>query len=164
MLLYLYLLVPIYQARTCHHNLRSFCKKKKTKTNFPPHSVTFHMMDTLSYQGSVESLHGKNRQLGSKSPKDCSKSHKVASSPAYIPHANIVCIVGCKSRSVMHSETTCQYLIERGGTQEKFESISYIKLITCNAIAHQRGRQENIERHIEGEQYHTIESKWKAKS
>ena len=121
-------------------------------------------MDTLSYQGSVESMHGKPDSQGVSHPKIVQNHTKL--SPAYIPHANIVCIVGCKSRSVMHSETTCQYLIERGGTQEKFESNSYIKvkLITCNAIAHQRGRQKSIERHIEGEQYHTIESKWKAKS
>ena len=137
----------------------------KTKTNFPPHSVTFHMMDTLSYQGSVESMHGKTDSQGASHPK-IDQNH-TKSSPAYISHANIVCNVGCKSRSVMHSETTCQYLIESGGKlKEKFESISYIKvkLITCNAIVHQRGRQKNIESQIEGEKYHTIESKWKAKS
>ena len=156
MLLYLYLLVPIYQARTCHHDLRCFCKKK-TKTNFLPHSVTFYMMDTLSYQGSVESMHGKTDSQGVKVTQRLFKITK-KSSPAYNPHANIVCIVGCKSRSVMHSETTCQYLIERGGTQEKFESISYIKLITCNAIAHQRGRQkEYTETNRRREWYHTVE-------
>ena len=67
----------------------------------------------------------------------------------------------------MHSETTCQYLIERGGTQEKFESISYNKSkvdnMQCNSSL-ERGRQKNIQRQIEGEWYHTIERKWKAKS
>ena len=45
----------------------------------------------------------------------------------------------------MHSETTCQYLIERGGTQEKFESISYNKSkvdnMQCNSSLETKAKE-----------------------
>ena len=45
----------------------------------------------------------------------------------------------------MHSETTCQYLIERGGTQEKFESISYNKSkvdnMQCNSSQERKAKE-----------------------
>ena len=60
----------------------------------------------------------------------------------------------------MHSETTCQYLIERGGTQEKFESISYNKSevdnMQCNSSL-ERKAKEYTETNRRREWYHTVE-------